>query len=567
MLVPFFVQQHSAPPSGQTASVAETDGSKSPSGAKKSLLSVKRPTTKISGAGDGSLTPVADVRAKWNGQTKTAPPPPTDIRDIFQTSSKQPNSGSRIDALVFAKLRENNILPANLCSDGVFVRRVYLDVIGTLPTAEEAKAFLKDPDPKRREALIDRLLERPEFADYWAMRWSDILRVKSEFPINLWPNAARAYHHWIKTALAENMPYDRFARTLLTSSGSNFRHPPVNFYRAMQKKDPPTTARTVALTFMGVRPEELPAERWAEMEVFFSQLGYKATREWKEEIVYFDERKTLRSSDAVFPDGTPAKIPPGQDPRIAFADWLVSPKNPWFAQNIANRAWAWLLGRGIIHEADDARTDNPPSNPELLAYLQDELRAAKYDLKSLYRLILNSKTYQFSCIPASDHPDAAKLFAYYPVRRLDAEVLIDAICQISGTTEQYSSPIPEPFTYLPNGYRAISLPDASISSPFLEMFGRPSRDTGLESERSNVFTAGQRLHLLNSAHIEKKIQKGPVLAAILKSSKRPREIVEDLYLAILSRYPTTDELAESEIPSLSDIAWALINSEEFLCRH
>jgi hypothetical protein len=482
----------------------------------------------------------------------------------------------RIDQLVFGKLKEKGIPPAAPCSDAVFVRRVYLDTIGTLPTAAQARTFLADTDPERRRLLIDRLLQRREFSDYWAMKWADILRVKSEFPINLWPNAVQAYHRWIRAALHENLPYDQFARALLTSSGSNFRSPAVNFYRAVQGKDPKTLAQAAALTFMGVRPEGWPAERWSDLAAFFSGVGYKATREWKEEIVFFDPRKPRTASVALFPDGTRATLLPEEDPRLVFADWLITPENPWFTRNIANRVWSWLLGRGIIHEPDDIRPDNPPSNPELLAYLEKELIGAGYNLKHLYRLILNSKTYQLSCIPASQHPQAQVLFAFYPVRRLEAEVLIDAICQITGTTEKYSSPIPEPFTYIPEENRSISLADASITSPFLEMFGRPPRDTGLESERNNNFTAAQRLHLLNSTHILRKLEQGPGLMPLLASGKPTKQIAEELYLTILSRYPSDDELDGVEDyaqpgmggrkPAL-DVAWALINSAEFLCRH
>ena len=544
---------------------------------------VEQPARSAMG-GDGALVPLAPplqqpaaAAEESFGKVEKA------ARAIYQTVAlAAPAAGSpapaasRIDELVFAKLKEKGIIPADPCSEGTFVRRVYLDVIGTLPTAEEAKAFLNDTDPNKRRTLIDRLLERPEFADYWTMKWGDILRVKSEFPINLWPNAVRSYHHWIRTAVRENRPYDQFVRDLLTSSGSNFRDPPANFYRAIPGRDPKTIAHAVGLTFMGVRPEGLAAERWSGMETFFSQVAYKKTGEWKEEIVFYDSLKPLKATEAVFPDGTKVSLAADQDPRFAFADWLITPENPWFTRNIANRVWSWLLGRGIIHEPDDVRPDNPPSNPELLAYLEKELIAARYDLKHLYRLILNSKTYQLSCIAASKQPEAAALFAFYPVRRLEAEVLIDAISQVTGTTEKYSSPIPEPFTYLPPGHRAIGLPDASISSAFLEMFGRPPRDTGLESERNNNFTAGQRLHLLNSAHIRTKIEQGPRLAGLLGSGRPPAEMAEDLYLIILSRYPTADEVAavSDYAPSgaggrgpAADIAWALINSAEFLCRH
>ena len=195
-----------------------------------------------------------------------------------------------------------------------------------------------------------------------------------------------------------------------------------------------------------------------------------------------------------------------------FADWLIRPENPWFTRNIVNRVWCWLLGRGIIHEPDDIRPDNPPSNPELLAYLERDLVAAHYDLKHMFRQILNSRTYQLSSIRRSPRPEAAAKFAFYPLRRLEAEVLIDALCQITGTTEKYTSAIPEPFTFMPDNQRSIALADGSISSSFLELYGRPSRDTGLESERNNRPTAAQRLHLLNSSHMQRKIEQSAKLA-------------------------------------------------------
>jgi len=489
----------------------------------------------------------------------------------------------KIDQLVFARWKQLGIQPANLCSDEVFLRRVYLDVIGTLPTPQEVRQFLSDRNPDKRRALIDRLLEREEFADYWAMKWSDLLRVKAEFPVNLWPNAAQAYHRWIRTSIKQNLPYDRFVREMLTQSGSNFRVPQVNFYRAVQSREPQALAQAVALTFMGARADRWPKERSSGMAAFFSQVSYKYTAEWKEEIVSFDPTKTSAQAPggvppaAVFPDGTPARLSPDRDPREDFADWLITPQNPWFTRNIANRVWSWLLGRGIVHEPDDIRPDNPPGNPELLAFLEKELIAARYDLKHLYRLILNSKTYQLSSIPRTKHPGAEAQFACYPLRRLEAEVLIDALNQITGTTESYSSAIPEPFTFIPATHRSIALPDGSIGSAFLELFGRPPRDTGWESERNNRLTAAQRLHLLNSSHIRRKIEQGPKLLSLIQSGYQPREVVEGLYLTILSRYPTDEELktvaaygqsgAAARREVALDLAWALINSAEFLYRH
>ncbi len=494
---------------------------------------------------------------------------------------REPQIRNKIDEFVFDKLKELGIQPARPCSDAVFLRRVYLDLIGTLPTEDEVREFLADSSPDKRERVIESLFDRREFADFWTLRWGDLLRIKSEFPINLWPNAVQAYARWLWAAIAENMPYDEFARELLTSSGSNFRVPPVNFYRAVPDRSPKGLAIAVALTFMGCRADRWPPEKLEQMAVFFSQVSYKKTGEWKEEIVLWDpihaaaEQGRPLPTRAVLPDGTEVPLPPDKDPREVFADWLIRPGNPWFAKVVVNRIWAWLLGRGIVHEPDDFRPDNPPVIPELLDYLAKELVDSGFNLRHIYKLICNSQTYQLSPIPRSSHPDAARYFAWYPLRRLEAEVLIDAINQITGTAEDYWSMIPEPFTIVPEWERSISLADASITSTFLELFGRPPRDTGYFSERINRLTAGQRLHLLNSSHILRKIQQGPGLA-FARSASNPREAIERLYLRILSRYPTAEEMAEARnlagssfrrTVDLTDLAWALINSSEFLYRH
>jgi len=560
-------------------------------------------------------------------------------QSIFESSVGTPPE-SRIDRLVYRNLSKLGIRP-NICSDAVFVRRAFLDVIGTLPTAQEAREFIQDQDPDKRRALVNRLLERDEFADYWAMKWGDLLRIKAEFPVNLWPNAAQAYHHWIRTSIRDNKPYDQFVREMLTANGSNFRVGQVNFYRAMQDKTPEGIATTVALTFMGARAESWPKKSMEGMAVFFSQISYKPTREWKEEIVFWDPNKEdmaqaaknvsqqitnspakqstniaeqastnsltkpatnaaapqatnavtnavaqaaakpVRSAPqvAVFPDGTRIrKLPLDRDPREIFADWLITPRNAWFTANIVNRIWFWLLGRGIIHEPDDIRADNPPVNPALLAYLQKELVANHYDLKHIYRLILNSRTYQLSSIiPKPEVPQGEANFAFYPLRRLDAEVLIDAINQITGTSDLYTSAIPEPFTFIPDNKPAIALPDGSITSPFLELFGRPARATGMENERVNRLSSTQRMHLLNSSHIQRKLEEGPKLKALMRSKRKPQEITEDIYLTVLSRFPTDDEVKNAEAYANSgvvkgrdvwiDLVWALINSNEFIYRH
>ena len=525
-------------------------------------------------------------------------------------SPDPPKPANRIDEIVFAKLKTLGIQPI-LCSDAVFVRRAYLDLTGKLPSAEEAKAFIRSPDKNKRVALIDRLLDQPAHFDYWAMKWSDILRVKAEFPVKVWPNAAQAYYRWVWESIAQNKRYDQFARELLTSSGSNFRVGPVNFYRAIQDKNPEGIASVVGLTLMGTRVHFWPEDRRAGMAAFFSQVGYKPTSEWKEEIVFWDPLKSTAVPGsiapgvdavdksvsltnqipqalakplsengplaAVFPDGAKVTIPPDRDPREVFAQWLIRPENPWFAKAVVNRTWAWVMGRGIIHEPDNIREDNPPGNPELLAYLQKELVSSGYDLKHLKRLIFTSTTYQFSSVPRFKGPEARANFASYPLRRVEAEVLIDALNDITGSSDLYTSAVPEPFTYIPNDMSAVALADGSITSSFLTLFGRSARATGMETERVNELASTQWLHMLNSATIQAKLQNGPKLAALLSSGGKTSEIAERLYLTILSRFPTDADVKAVEDYAKTgvtkgrdmwiDLAWALINSPEFLLRH
>ncbi len=525
---------------------------------------------------------------------------------------------TKLDKIVGKQLSKLGIKPV-LCSDEVFVRRAFLDVIGTLPTAKEAREFIQDPSKNKRIALVDRLLERPEYADYWAMKWCDILRVKAEFPVNLWPNAAQAYHHWVKVSIRDNKPYDQFVREMLTADGSNFRVGPVNFYRALQNRTPEGIAATVALTFMGTRVESWTKKEYLPgMSVFFSQISYKPTREWKEEIVYWDPdkayhdaiktaeqvaleaaqatnvlskvstnapSKSATTSSPIFPDGKKLKkLPPDKDPREVFADWLIDEDNPWFTTILVNRLWGWVMGRGIIHEIDDIRPDNPPSNPKLLDYLREEFADSDYNMKQLLRMILTSRTYQSSSlIPRSSAPEKVEAnFGFYPLRRLDAEVLIDAINKVTGTSDLYTSAIPEPFTFIPENKPAIALPDGSITSSFLELFGRPARATGQASERVNKPLSTQKMHLLNSGHIQRKLETSLTIKRILKDNfvknkDMTKPILDELYLTILSRYPTTDELKNVQeyiktgvvkgSDTWIDVTWALINSEEFLNRH
>jgi hypothetical protein len=482
-----------------------------------------------------------------------------------------------IDEATFPRWRELGLEPARPCSDAVFVRRIYIDLIGTVPTAAEANAFLGDRAAAKRARLVDQLLARDEFADYWTMKWSDVLRIKAEFPINLWPNAAQAYHRWVYVALRDNLPYDQFVRGLLTSSGSNFRVGAVNFYRALQSREPEAIARTVALAFLGVRVDSRNAAQFAGLAACFGGLTYKPTGEWKEEIVFFASDRTVGApTTATMPDGTLLALTPGRDPREHLAAWLTAPENSAFARAGANRIWAWLFGRGIVHEPDDFRPDNPPSQPQLLVALGEQFARGAFDLRRLIRDIVNSQTYQLSSVARGPAMAAEASFACYPLRRLDAEVLIDALNQITGTTEKYSSAIPEPFTFLPDDQHAVALPDGSITSSFLELFGRPGRDTGLFAERVNRVTAAQRLHLLNSTHVQRKLEQGPAMQALLRRTN-PRETVDLVFFTLLSRPPTVEEralaLARVGRPgadgrdALRDLVWALVNTAEFLHQH
>jgi len=505
------------------------------------------------------------------GRLEAAVSPP----DLF-VGTQPFKPANRIDHLAVTAQAKHGLRPANLCSDAVFVRRVYMDVIGTLPTSAEVHRFLGNSAPDKRSALIEELMRRDEFADYWTMKWCDLLRVKAEFPINLWPNGVQAYARWIHDAIRDNMPYDEFVRALLTSSGSNFRVPPVNFYRAIQGDEASPIANAVALTFLGTRTEGWPTSKQNGFSALFSRVAFKNTAEWKEVIVFQNPAPTNTFS-AMLPDGETIRVGPDQDPRVLFADWLLSDGNQWLCRAIVNRTWAWLLGRGLIHETDDIRPDNPPSLPAVLTFLENELVRHDYNLRHIYRLILNSSVYQQASVPKSESSLNAALFTHYPVRQLDAEVLADALNWIAGRGETYSSAVPEPFTFIPNTKRSIELVDGSITSPFLKKFGRPARDTGAATERRNAPTKEQRLHMLNSTHVRNKIEKSWRIDSVLRNAKGDRDkLIRSLFVLVLSRPPTRSEIdiakdyyggdKRSKQTSI-DLLWALINSKEFLFRH
>ena len=495
---------------------------------------------------------------------------------------------NRIDELVFAKLRQLGIPPSEVSSDADFLRRASLDVIGTLPTPDETRAFLASADPRKRTKLIDSLLERGEFADFWALKWGDLLRVKPEFPIQLWPKGVATFHRWIRDSIAANKPYDQFVRELVTASGSGYRDGPANYFRATSERNPQGWAEMTATTFLGVRIDcahchNHPFETLTWDDNFglaaFFKVGLKNTGEWGEQIVHYNPASVVRhvqTGQVVKPKllgGDALELPADEDPRGRLADWMTSPQNPWFTRCVANRVWYWLLGRGIIHEPDDLRETNPPENPELLDYRCQELVAHQYDLKHLFRLILNSKTYQLSSKPNQWNRSDEMHFSHYPIKRLGAEQLLDAVSAVCES--------PEKFPGLPSGYRAIQLSHSGVNSFFLDLFGRPPRDISCECERKQEASMPQALYLINTDHLEGKLRGGQRIKRLLAAGKSDAEIVEDFYLAALSRLPTDGEKAntldyiaakasdkkDAREQALQDVLWALLNTKEFMFSH
>jgi len=448
-----------------------------------------------------------------------------------------------------------------LCSDEVFLRRTYLSVTGKLPKKDTAAEFLNSIDKdKRRRKLIDKLLESDEYITYFGNLWGDMLRIKSEFPSNLWPNGVQAYNRWVHEKLTSNTPYDQLVSELLLSKGSNFRVPAVNFYRAFPRKTPDNIYANIQLLFLGNRKQA------DEGKLFFSQIRYKSTKEWKEEIVYVDYhiKPTIKT---VLIDEKPLVLVENEDWRTAYVNWLTDSSNKRFAAVMANRLWYWVLGQGLVNEPDNWGAQNLPTKPELLDYLTEKFILSGYDMKAFVRDILLS--YPFQC--------AASKVGTFKSQRLNAEVIVDAIADITGISDPYSSRVPEPFSYFPIGTHSLELGDATVSSTTLELFGRASRDVSLERQHIKDLNARQLLFLMNSSELENKIRKSPVLNELCKTQLSVDDISKAVSLTILSRYPTNSELqlfrSYAERNKLTtkqlcyDLAWLELNSTEFLYNH
>ena len=509
---------------------------------------------------------------------------------------KLPPIKNFVDKAVFANLKELGIPPSPVIDDATFLRRVTLDIGGRLPTEAEASAFLANKSPDKRDQWIDELLQGTDYADFFAAKWTAVLKNRRDDASDLLSNFA--FHAWVRDSLLANKPYDHFVRELLAATGTVIGNPPVAWYKRV--KEPKNQIEDVAQLFLGVRMQcaqchHHPFERWSQddyysLSAFFSQVGRKPSGTRGEDLIFHKRgmatATNIKSGIALKPAalGDPApSISADEDPRLKLADWMGSPKNPFFAKALVNRYWKHFFQRGLIEPEDDIRDSNPPSNPELLGALEKHFIETGFDLKELVRTITRSSAYQLSAAPNKyNGGDRQNYSRYYP-RRLAAEVMLDSIDQLAGTQTDFAN--------LPAGTRAVSLPDNSYnnSSPFLKVFGRPEGESVCECERVQSSSLGQSLHLINASDIRGKLTSPTGRAEKLaKAAGPPEPKIKELYLSAFSREPRPDEmkaalnyLAEPRLnaaghpvdaqkairDNFQDLIWALMNTKEFLFNH
>ncbi len=494
-----------------------------------------------------------------------------------------PPTQNVVDERVFAKLATLGIPPSALCDDATFVRRVTLDLCGRLPTSDETRNFLAATSPSKHAELVDQLLESTDYAEHFAKKWSMILRNRRAAVGQ--QSGTFAFYDWLRTSFHENKPYDQIVRELLTASGSVETNPPVAWFREVNNTE--SRVEDAAQLFLGQRIQcarchHHPFEKWSQadyyhMSAFFSKVTTKEGPTPDEPVfvsrVGGASAQHPKSGQSLKPaglDAEPLELEAIDDPREDLVDWMVAPGNPFFARSLANRYWKHFFATGLVEPEDDMRVTNPATNPELLDSLGEYLIETKYDLKALTRLICTSSVYRLSS-DANTHNlgDQHSYSRYYP-KRLPAEMLLDAIDQVTLTETSFSG--------MPAGTRAMSLPDTGFASYFLDVFGRPDGTTACECERSQEATLAQSLHLLNSKEVQAKLASDVGRpAAMAASSQTPTELLEELYLSALSRHPTTQELetavkyvaerADRKREAYEDLVWAIINSKEFLFNH
>ena len=481
-----------------------------------------------------------------------------------------------VDRHVNAHLKKLNLRPSEVCDDATFLRRAYLDIIGTLPTADEARRFLADKASDNRARLVDALLARPEYADFWALKWADLLRVDRQ---KLGQRDAYAYYRWIRDQFAANRPLDQFARALLTAEGPLDDAPAGHFYKVVTR--PGDMANAVSQVFLGIRIacaecHHHPFDRWSQTDYYgmsglFAQVSIRKGALGETLLAEGNPTtKHPRTGEDVPPhalDAAPAKD--AGDRRRALAEWFTAPENPWFARNLANRLTAHFLGRGVIEPVDDVRATNPPGNPALLDALAGAVVESRFDLKQFIRTLTASRTYQLSATPNDTNAQDEQNYSRALFKRLPAEVLFDAVCQVTG--------VPEKFDGVPTGARAIQLWDSQTQHYFLKLFGRPVRVTACECERNSEASIAQVLHLLNSPNLQSKLSHANGQLARLNAAHEDNaKLADELYLTFFSRLPSDTErqLAVKHFAAntnrqqaVEDFAWSLLNTVEFVFNH
>ncbi|MDA0835792.1 MAG: DUF1549 and DUF1553 domain-containing protein [Planctomycetota bacterium] len=508
-------------------------------------------------------------------------------------ASSPPESGiSLIDPYLGAQWKRLGLEPSVMTSDGEFIRRVTLDICGTLPTPAEIASFMEDASPDKDARLIDRLLERPEYARYFGLLWADVLQNRGRgYSTSRQRPGTALFSGWIRDSISQNMPYDQFVREILTASGNQETNPPTVWYRTVRTTS--DYVESVSQAFLGVRIQcaqchHHPSEHWSQEDYFglaahFARVGRKGGFADAEvptnEVIFLAKEGDVRHprTGKIIPPrplgGPDVDANPYVDPRLQLADWMTAPENPFFAQTMVNRMWGHFLGRGIIHPIDDARSTNPPTNPELLAALTRDFVAHKFDVKHLIRQIANAKAYRLSSTPNASNENDLQSFARYYPRRLKAEVLIDAISQVLDVPTNFPGG-PGAF---PAGTRAIDLPDEAVPSHFLDVFGRPDRSSACECERVDDPSLGQALELVGSTEIQKKLIAETGYAARLTNDERSQTaITQEIFLRVFARVPRDDEAAAvsqffseeaDRAEAYRSLLWSLIATNEFMFNH
>ncbi len=543
---------------------------------------------KVSGEGEGTIT--AWFLSRLSVATITVPFEHPVVAGAF--TAFQPHNF--IDQRVIEKLRELNVPPSPRCSDDEFIRRAFIDTIGVLPTADETRAFLTNGSSTKRDALIEALLKRPEFIDYWSYKWSDLLLVNSnKLPVTqMW-----SYYQWIRRNVEQNTPWDAFVRDLVTATGSTLENGAGNFF--ILHEEPTKIAETVSVAFLGMsiacaKCHNHPMEKWTNDQYFafanlFARVRSKNGGAKEEQVIF-----SATDGDIVQPltgkpqpptplDGQPGSMTSTQDRRIAMAKWLTAPENPYFARSITNRVWANFFSVGLVEAVDDLRMTNPASNEKLLSEAAAFLAKNHFDLKSLMRQILQSETYQRSSVALPGNEADKRFYSRYYPRRMMAEVMLDAVSQVTAAptafeTNRRNANKKKGEDY-PMGYRAVQLPDTNTTSYFLNTFGRPDRERTCECERTNEPSMAQALHIANGDTLNKKLsQQGNRLDQLLASGKPDDKIVEEAYLLAVSRFPTPPEKTamtkmlagakpDDKRQALEDMFWSLMSARDFVFNH